>query len=580
MLLQHQSVVRAAGVGVRLLGFPVLAGLGSSALLILAAWINAALFNELLGQRRPGELAWLAGALGVVLVLRPLVEFLGEIAQNRSGLVVKRNLRRALLAKFEELGPMRSGAGRSGALHSVLTDGIEAVEPYFVKYLSQLVVTVAVALAITVMIGMHSALIAGILLVCGIAVVAIPRIWDRVLAERGREHWDAYENMNSDFIDAMLGMTTLKSFGAAGYYGRQLETQSTRLLDSTLGQLRLSLGETGLSGAMKVLGPAVALVLGIGQIRGGSLTLGSLFLVILLSIELFRPFTALSGLWHESFYGISAASQMSALFRLASGDPRPSGEGWGRPPAGDIEFDNVVYSYPEAGQPALDGASFRIPAGAVTAIVGLSGSGKSTALGLLMGFDRPAEGRIHVGGVDPATIPVERLITLVPQDPLLFPGTVREILAEASPGAGEAQMLATLGTVQAQELRTFETGDMNGILDVKVLERGTNLSGGQKQRLAIARALIRETPVLILDESTSALDSRTEQRLLAGIREKHPGLTLILVTHRIDAASSADHVIVMEHGRVTCQGSPGELLAEPGSPWAGLVTMQTGRETV
>jgi len=302
--------------------------------------------------------------------------------------------------------------------------------------------------------------------------------------------------------------------------------------------------------------------------------------VILLSIELFRPFTALSGIWHESFYGISAASQMSALFRLAPGNPRPSGEGWGKPPAGDIEFDNVVYSYPGAGQPALDGASFRIPAGAVTAIVGLSGSGKSTALGLLMGFDRPAEGRIRVGGVDPATIPVERLITLVPQDPLLFPGTVREILAEANPGAGEAQMLTTLGTAQAQDLRTFDAGEENGILDVRVLERGTNLSGGQKQRLAIARALIRETPVLILDESTSALDSRTEQRLLAGIRERHPGLTLILVTHRIDAASSADHVIVMEHGRVACQGSPGELLAEPGSPWAGLVAMQAGREAV
>ena len=141
-------------------------------------------------------------------------------------------------------------------------------------------------------------------------------------------------------------------------------------------------------------------------------------------------------------------------------------------------------------------------------------------------------------------------------------------------------MLTTLGTAQAQDLRTFDAGEENGILDVRVLERGTNLSGGQKQRLAIARALIRETPVLILDESTSALDSRTEQRLLAGIRERHPGLTLILVTHRIDAASSADHVIVMEHGRVACQGSPGELLAEPGSPWAGLVAMQAGREAV
>jgi len=109
MLLQHQSVVRAAGVGVRLLGFPVLAGLTSSALLILAAWVNAALFNELLGQRRPGELAWLAGALGVVLVLRPLVEFLGEIAQNRSGLVVKRNLRRAPLARTPGVRRRRRG---------------------------------------------------------------------------------------------------------------------------------------------------------------------------------------------------------------------------------------------------------------------------------------------------------------------------------------------------------------------------------------------------------------------------------------------------------------------------------------
>jgi ABC transporter len=268
MLLQHRVVARAAGVGIGRLGLPVFAGLCSSALFIAAAWTNAMLFNELLGQRRAEQLAWLVAVLGIVLVSCPVADLLGEIAQNRSGLIIKRNLRRALLNKYEELGPMRSGTGQSGALHSVMTDGVEAIEPYAVKYLTQLVVTVIVAAAITMMIGMNSPLIAGILLVCGIAVVAIPRLWDRILAEKGQEHWAAYEDMNSDFIDAMLGMTTLKSFGAAEHYGRQLESRSTRLLDSTLGQLRLSLGETGISGAMKVLGPAVALVVGIVQIGG------------------------------------------------------------------------------------------------------------------------------------------------------------------------------------------------------------------------------------------------------------------------------------------------------------------------
>lgn len=193
-----------------------------------------------------------------------------------------------------------------------------------------------------------------------------------------------------------------------------------------------------------------------------------------------------------------------------------------------------------------------------------------------MGFDQPESGSVLVGENNPADIDISQLVTLVPQDPLIFPGTVREILHMAKPDANDDDMISALRLAQADmlQMEMEDTCSHNHVLDLFINEHATNLSGGQKQRLAIARALIRNTDVLILDESTSALDTHTEELLLTGIRTARPDLTLILVTHRIDTAAKADHIIVMAHGELACSGNAHLLAQDPESAWSRLLEMQ------
>lgn len=577
MFMKQRLVMRAAGVSVRLLAPSILAGVLVSGLFIATAVCNAILFNELLTTRYMPTVMGLIVAIVILLLVRPLVDVGGRLLQNRAGLVVKSRLRQALLGQLDARGPMRAGLGRSGQIQSVVTDGVEAVEPYFVKYFTQLAVTVITATGLTIAIGTISPLIAGVLLVCGLAIIAIPRLWDKALADRGQSHWISYEDLNADFVDAMMGMATLKSFGAAQTHGEKLAKQSRQLLSTTMGQLRLSLGETGLSSMMKVLGPALGLVIAISLIRAEDMPLSHLFIITLLSIELFRPFSALSTCWHEAFFGISALPAMSELFNQEDVHNKPSVVAGHRQDGTGVSFIDTSYTYLGATEPALSNVTFDAPPGKTTALVGLSGAGKSTALGLLMGFDHPNSGTITVGGVQADQLDIAQVATLVPQDPIIFPGTIRSILAEANPKADDKAMMNALTLACANDLHQGVSGQAgdDSVLDLVIEEHAHNLSGGQKQRLAIGRALIRQCPLLILDESTSALDTQTETTVLSNIRHAYPDLTLILVTHRTDVAAQTDHVVVMGDGRVLCAGAP-RILAGEDNAWSQLIDAQLG----
>ena len=191
MFTKQRLVMRAARVSVWLLAPAMMLGVLVSCLYIATAVCNAMLFNELLSSRRVSMVVGLIIAIAGLLLIRPLLEVSGQLLQNRAGLVVKSRLRRALLEQLDARGPMRGGLGRSGQIQSVLTDGVEAIEPYFVKYFTQLAVTALTAIGLTIAIASISPLIAGVLLVCGVAIVAIPRLWDRALANRGQSHWIA-----------------------------------------------------------------------------------------------------------------------------------------------------------------------------------------------------------------------------------------------------------------------------------------------------------------------------------------------------------------------------------------------------
>ena len=315
------------------------------------------------------------------------------------------------------------------------------------------------------------------------------------------------------------------------------------LLRSTLSQLRLSLVESGLTGFLLVAGPALALGVAVARVGSGALEPAALFAVALIGFEVFRPFRDLSNHWHAGYLGVTAGTRLLAYFNtpvLGSAISPVSDD----VPAGTaVEIHNVRVRYPGADETALDGLTLRIPRATVTAIVGGSGSGKSTVANVILGLLTPDEARVAV--VDGQGRPP---VSLVSQDPVIFSGTLRENLAVIAPDADDVQLREALALAEAGEL----ADPARGGLDAPVGDGGGLLSGGQRQRVAIARALLRGSPVLILDEASSALDVRREHDLLESLRRSvaEGGLTVIVIAHRLSAIREADDILVVDDGRI------------------------------
>lgn len=582
------AVLRLAGIGPARYALTLAVGLLLSANFIATAMLNSTIFSELLGARDHGKLTGLIIALAIVLAIRPLLAMLREWASARLGLTMKITLRDRIAQSIARRGPMRLSRHNSGDLQTLMTDGVEQTQTYYGGYIPQIVICAVTSVFVAGWLAQYSVLIAVVQFILAIIVFAVPRLWDKALAEKGQTHWIAYADLNSEFIDSMMGMTTLKAFNAAERRGRQLARRSAHLLDSTLNQLKLSLGETGVSAAIMVLGPAIGLALGLHSASRGEIAMSDLFMITLLSAEIFRPLRELANLWHAGFMGLAASREIESFL---SQDPTHPGGPENRPgrdsgrtaatsgDAGDvaepgdattaIALDGVGYTYDGSDGAALTSITARIEKGETTAIVGGSGSGKSTLLGLILGMDAPTTGTIAILGRDPRGPHALDPVTMVPQDPMIFPGTIASALRDGAPDADEATMLHALELAGLSSI-----GDVSGraLLDVTVDERGGNLSGGQRQRLAIARAIVSRPAIVILDESTSALDSAVERRILARLRSDMPGTTLIMVTHRMDTAADCDHVLVIERGRLTEAGPPGELLERPGGTFARLMT--------
>ena len=584
---RQRVVLRIAGVGVKIMVPPIFLGVLLSGAYVGQAFVISAIFTELLGQRNAEQIVPLIVVLSGFLIAIPLLGIAKAYLVNKIGLVLKRNLRAAILNDIYSRGPMRLSSQRAGNLESLMVDGVEAIEPYYGTYLPQIAVTTISAASICILIGTVSPLAATVLFVCAVITFLIPRVWDRVLAEKGQQHWSAYAELNSDFVDAMTGMTTLKAFGAADQFGKQLAARSTELLRSTLNQLRVSLGETGASAGMMVIGPAIALVIATVEVRSGTYPVTQLFFITLLSFEVFRPLRDLSNAFHAGYLGLSAANQIYSTLDVETSHQatqKPVNRTLPEDTPADIVIADLSYRYDDAPSKALSNLNLSIPQGQFVAIVGGSGSGKSTLLGLILGFDAPDSGEVSIGGIPAEQLNVVDTISLVPQNSVIFPGTVEQILLEANPQATKRELLGALTIARALSFHAHQDeapldGDRHIAtqedLDLLIDEAATNISGGQKQRLAIARALIRHPRVLILDESTSALDSRVELSILTELKQKNPEMTLIFVTHRMDIAQLADHVIVLQRGKLVEQGKPQQLLSN-GNEFAGMVNNSTG----
>lgn len=545
----------------------VLIGLLVSVLSILQAWILARVFSALYAHASGKYVVILVAWLSLVLLVRPLFTLLIEFFISRCGLLIKTDVRLRLVEHMNRLGPFALSAERSGKMETLITDGIELLEDYFGRYLPQVVVTFCTVIATVALMFAVDPLVAVGAGIVAIATPLLPRLWDKALDKRNYQHWQQYAELNADVVDSMQGMSTLQLFNAVAARRDKIREAAGELLNRTMAQMRISLVGSGLTNWVIAAGPVVILTLCIVQSSRGILPVQQLFWAMFLAFEIFKPFLQLGAYWHQGYHGIATAK--TALELLAISPPLlPDLPPQDSPKNPVVKFNNVCFSYPHTEKVVLKNINLKIPAGSFVGIAGQSGSGKSTLAGLMQRLADPQQGQVQIGDINLRALSssqISQLVAVVPQDPVLFSGTIRQNLTLGRADISDKKLLDICLQLGLDDLATPEE-----LLDLPVGEKGNSVSGGQRQRLALARALLRECPILILDESTSSLDMHREQKVLDLLNkwrsslhnEKSP--TVIAIAHRLSTIATADKIFVFANGEIVQEGTPQELQKNSG----------------
>jgi len=387
--------------------------------------------------------------------------------------------------------------------------------------------------------------------------------------EHTRRQWRALSRMGASFLDAMQGLTTLKVFGRSADEGEKVAATSDEFRKRTMKVLRYAF----LSGFVLEFMTAaaiglVAVTLGV-RVISGNMPFEVAFLVLLLTPEFYKPLRELGIHRHAGMEGSAAAER---IFEILSTPPRVlRGSGASNLASDEIslELSGVSYTYPGSEEAALREISLVLPAGTRTALVGRSGSGKSTLVNLLMRFVDPETGTIHANGVEITELPADAWranLALVPQRPHLFHGSVLDNIRLARPEASreEVERAAELAGAAAF------IGRLSDGYGTGIGERGARLSGGEAQRIAIARAFLKEAPVLVMDEPTSGLDPESERLIRTAIERLADGRTVLMVAHRLNTVYGADRIAVLDGGQLVETGTHRDLIQTDGL-YANLV---------
>ncbi len=502
------------------------------------------------------------GGLLVVLVLRGMLLWLGEIAAQRTAQATKESLRARLLQKLLALGPSYATGEESGRLQQIIVGGVEAIETYFSRYMPT--VFVAIIGCIGVLAAMAAIdLRSAVLLAPFVAIVPLfSRLWMRWRRSYSRGLFGVRAEFGAYLLDTLQGLVTLKAFQATERRRAELVRRAVALRQEAMRTLSVSLIRGGVTGLLSLGGVATVLAWNALRVAEGELAPVALFMTLFLAREAFRPLDRVEREFHAAWNGASAAPPIT---RLLAAEPRVTDPARPKPPPqrADIVFDDVTFAYEGADAAALKSVSFAINEHQRVALVGPSGAGKSTIVGLLLRFFDPQRGAIHIGGIDLRELSLDALraqIAVVSQDTYLFHGTIADNLRIAKPSASDAEIAAA---ADAAQIDTFIRALPNGY-ETEVGERGAQLSGGQRQRIAIARALLKNAPILILDEATSSVDPASERAIQAALERLTAQRTTLVIAHRLSTIRQADRILVLDNGAVVEHGTHDELVARDG----------------
>ena len=506
---------------------------------------------------------------GVVLILCVAVRFLCErmtaAASYKASVDVKKILRQKIYEKMLRLGASYREQVSTSEVMQVCTEGVEQLETYFGRYLPQLFYSLLAPLTLFIVLCRVNMKASVVLLICvpliPVSIVAVQKIAKKLL----NKYWSIYTGLGDSFLENLQGLTTLKIYQADDKKAVEMDEEAQTFRRITMKVLTMQLNSTSVMDVVAYGGAVVGMIVAVSEFLGGRLSLSGTLTIVLLASEFFIPLRLLGSFFHIAMNGMAASDKIFAILDLPEGDDGKAeleSSGTEAVKGLAVEFQDVHFSY-EEDREILKGVSLEIPAGSFVSLVGESGCGKSTLAGILSGRNKGFKGSVTIGGValeDVSEASLMRNVTLIRHNSYLFKGTVADNLRMAKPEATEAEMRTVLERMNLMAFLDNQQG-----LETPLLEQGSNLSGGQRQRLALARALLHDSPVYIFDEATSNIDVESEALIMDVIRQLAETRTVILISHRLANVVSSDCICMLENGLIREQGTHQQLVELNGS---------------
>lgn len=538
-------------------------GLAGGLLLIWQAHLLARVVSGVVVDRAPLETLWpLLLTLPAIFALRAAIAWSAEQVSFTAAARVKVALRNRLYRHLQALGPAYLSGERSGELTNLVADGVEKLEAYYARFLPHMALTALVPLAILAFVFPLD-WISGLVMLGTAPLIPLFMILIGKGAERlNQRQWRQLARMSAHFLDVIQGLTTLKLFNASRREAEVIAAVSEAHRRSTMSVLRVAFLSALVLEFFSTVSIAVVAVLIGFRLLWGEMAFLHGFFVLLLAPEFYLPLRTLGTHYHARMEAIAAAERLVEV--LETPLPPAPGAPLALPPERPlgVRYEGVGFTYP-GGSTALEAVDLDLAPGERVALVGPSGAGKSTVVNLLLGFLRPDAGRILVNGVDLAGLEREawlREVAFVPQRPRVFHGTLFDNIRLGRPDADPAAVREAARLARAEE---FIDRLPQGYA-TPVGEAGQGLSGGQIQRLALARAFLKDAPLVVLDEPTASLDPDSEALVQAAIERLAVGRTLLVVAHRLATVRGADRIVVLDGGRVVESGAHRELMAAGG----------------